>query len=386
MPFERKRATLLLDAGVRDKLQKISNSRTESAAHIERAQILLGYAGGESVSSIARRLRTNRPKVERCIDKALQFGALSALDDMPRSGRTPTITPEARAWVISLACQKPKDLSYSYELWTMRLLAKHAREHCVPAGHPSLARLARGTVSKILRQSKVRPHKITYYVERRDPEFEVKMAQVLYVYKQVELLRGKDQQASGMVAYLSYDEKPGIQAIANTSEDLLPVPGEHPDVYRDYEYKRHGTVSLLAGIDLLTGQVHGLVSSRHRSREFIEFLEMIDSKYPEQATIRIVLDNHSAHTSKETRKYLATAPNRFEFVFTPTHGSWLNLIESFFGKMARTFLRGIRVKSKAELVARIKQYLAEINQTPIVFRWKYALDSIVVEQAACHVI
>jgi len=382
MLFRRKRAMLLLENGVRDRLQKLSNSRTESASRVERAQILLGYAGGESVSSIARRLRTNRPKVERCIDKALGLGALAALSDMPRGGRTRTITPEARAWVLSLACRKPKDLGYSYELWTTRLLSQHIREHCVDAGHPSLARLARGTVSKMLRQSKIRPHKITYYLQRRDPEFESKMAQVLFVYKEVELASRKDDESADMVAYLSYDEKPGIQAIANTCEDLPPVPGEHTCVFRDYEYKRHGTVSLLAGIDLLTGRVHGLVKNRHRSVEFIEFLKLVDSKYPKQMVIRIVLDNHSAHTSKQTRGYLASVPNRFEFVLTPTHGSWLNLIESFFGKMANTFLRGIRVHSKAELVRRIEQYLAEINQTPVVFRWKYRLDSIVVEQAA----
>jgi len=382
MLLRRRRALLLLESEARDRLERISKSRTESASAVERAEMLLGYAGGESISSIARRFCTNRPKVERCVDKALAFGALAALSDMPRSGRSRTITPEARAWVVSLACQKPKDLGYSYELWTTRLLSQHIRKHCVDAGHPSLARLARGTVSKILRQSKIRPHKITYYVERRDPEFESKMAQVLFVYKEVQLASRKDDESADMVAYLSYDEKPGIQAIANTSEDLPPVPGKQASHFRDYEYKRHGTVSLLAGIDLLTGHVHGLVRSRHRSAEFIEFLKSVDSEYPKQMVIRIVLDNHSAHTSKETRKYLASVPNRFDFVLTPTHGSWLNLIESFFGKMANTFLRGIRVHSKAELVRRIEQYLAEVNQTPVVFRWKYALDSIVVQQAA----
>jgi len=376
MLTRRKRSVLLLDNDVQDRLLKVSKSRTEAASSVERAEMLLGYAGGETISSIAKRLGTNRPKVERCIDKALELGALAALSDIQRSGRTPDITPEARAWVVSLACQKPKDLGYSFELWTMRLLSQHVKSHCEQAGHPSLSRLARGTVSKILRQSKVRPYKITYYVERRDPEFESKMAQVLYVYKDVELLSQKDDNSSDMVAFLSYDEKPGIQAIANTCEDLPPVPGEHDSVFRDYEYKRHGTVSLLAGIDLLTGEVHGLVRNRHRSVEFIEFLKLVDSKYSKLMTIRIVLDNHSAHTSKETRKYLASVPNRFEFVFTPKHGSWLNLIESFFGKMAKTFLRGIRVKSKTELIRRIEQYLVEINQTPVVFRWKYGLDSI----------
>ena len=115
---------------------------------------------------------------------------------------------------------------------------------------------------------------------------------------------------------------------------------------------------------------------RHRSAEFIEFLRLVDVHYPAQARIRMVLDNHSAHISRETRTFLATVPNRFEFIFTPTHGSWLNLIESFFGKMAKTLLRGIRVQSKEELKTRIEMYLREVSEEPVVFRWKYKLETL----------
>jgi len=177
-------------------------------------------------------------------------------------------------------------------------------------------------------------------------------------------------------AILSYDEKPGIQAIGSTSPDLPPRPGCYSNLARDYEYVRHGTLSLLAGIDLLTGHIQAQVVERHRSREFIAFLENLDSYYPTQATIRIVLDNHSAHISKETRKYLSTKPNRFQFIFTPKHGSWLNLIESFFAKMTKSFLRGIRVDSKEELKQRLEQYINEINAEPVIFRWKYGLESL----------
>jgi transposase/plasmid stabilization system protein ParE len=357
-------------------LTALSNARTEPAGRVQRAQMLLGYAANESISSIARRLRTNRPKVERCVDKALEVGACASLADLPRSGRNRTITPEARTWVMDLACQKPKDLGYSYELWTTALLAKHVRKHADAAGHPSLRKLGRGTVSKILSQSAIRPHKISYYLERRDAEFETKMAHVLCVYKEVQLLREAGEAASELIAILSYDEKPGIQAIGVTAPDLLPVPGRYPNISRDHEYVRRGTVSLLAGIDLLTGQVHALVFDRHRSREFVLFLKKVDQAYPPAAKIRIVLDNHSAHISKETRAYLATVPNRFEFIFTPKHGSWLNLVESFFAKMAHSMLRAIRVASKDELKQRILKYLDEVNQEPVVFRWKYGLDSL----------
>ena len=154
---------------------------------------------------------------------------------------------------------------------------------------------------------------------------------------------------SDLMAVLSYDEKPGIQALERTGPDLPPAPGKHSAIGRDHEYIRHGTLSLLVGIDLLSGEVLGLVRKRHRSPEFIEFLQLADAHYPPGARIRLVLDNHSAHISKETRALLSTLPNRFELTFTPTHGSWLNLIESFFSKMAKTLLRGLRVSSSEGL-------------------------------------
>lgn len=375
MPFKRRRPELTITQEVQQKLEQISKSRTESASRIERAKMILEYSKGVTVSAIARQLSTNRPKVERCIDKALQLGALTALDDLPRSGKPPEITPEAKAWLVSLACQKPKELGYSFELWTNRLLAKHVREHCKKNGHPSLGKINRGTVSKILNKTDIRPHKITYYLERRDPDFARKMTQVLHVYKQVELIKQMGEDAP-QVTVVSYDEKPGIQAISSVAPDLPPVPGKYSCIARDYEYKRHGTLSLLAGIDLLNGQVHGMVADRHRSREFVQYLKMLDATYSKDITIRIILDNHSAHISKETRKYLATVPNRFDFVFTPTHGSWLNIIESLFAKMTKTFLRGIRVNSKDELKQRILKWIEELNESPVVFRWKWRLNTI----------
>jgi transposase len=329
------------------------------------------------VSAIARELRTNRPKVERCVDKGLQLGALAALGDLPRKGRPGTIPSEARAWVVSLACVKPKELGYPEEQWTTRLLASHVRAHCEQAGHPSLAKLARGTVSKILAGHRLRPHKIEYYLEKRDPEFDTKMAQVLVVYKLVELARQrKDAPKGPLTVFVSYDEKPGIQAIGGVAPDLPPKPGKHVGTGRDYEYQRHGTLTLMAGLDLMTGHIHRAVVERHRSREFVAFLRQLDRAYPAGARIRLVLDNHSAHVSKETRACLATMANRFEFVFTPKHGSWLNVVESFFAKLANTLLRGMRVESKQELQQRIERYIDRLNEDPVVFKWTCKMDEI----------
>ncbi len=201
------------------------------------------------------------------------------------------------------------------------------------------------------------------------------MAQVLHVYQQIEWTLEDGEFQPVWDVMLSYDEKPGIQAVENKAADLPPVPGKHTTIGRDSEYIRHGTLSLLAGIDLVTGEVIGAVEDRHRSREFVDFLKMLDDRYDSDLRIQIVLDNHSAHTSKETGAYLETVPNRFEFVFTPKHGSWLHIIEAFFAKMSKSFLRHIRVHSKEELKARIELYLQEVNENPIPFRWKYGLES-----------
>jgi transposase len=149
----------------------------------------------------------------------------------------------------------------------------------------------------------------------------------------------------------------------------------HATFAREFEYERHGTVSLLAGIDLLSGKVYALVRDRHRSREFIEFLKLLDAAYLAHTAIKLILDNHSAHISRETRAWIAQQPaHRFEFTFTPTHGSWLNLIEGFFSKLTRSVLRQIRVASKQELKNRLMAAVGYFNRVPVVHTWTYKLD------------
>jgi len=372
-----RRPGLVLTLGERHLLEEVSRSRTIAVAEWERAQIMLRFADGTGVAALARELRTHQKKVIRCLDRAAELGIEAALKDRPGRGRKPVITPEARAWLLSVACQKPVELGYSHELWTIRLLAWHVRGHAVAAGHPCLQHIAPSTVSRTL-SGRIQPHRIEYYLEKRDPDFDRKMADVLHVYKEVALLRESGPATdNSLLAVLSYDEKPGLQAIENTAPDLPPGPG-HASVGRDHEYVRHGTMTLMAAIDLLDGHVLGSVVERHTSAAFIDFLARLDAHYPATTTIRVVLDNHSIHVSRETCAYLATRPNRFELVFTPKHGSWLNLIESFFGKMAKSMLRGLRVCSRAELKRRIELYFEELNRDPVIFRWKYGLDELAV--------
>jgi transposase len=257
--------------------------------------MLLHYRDNPSCHAVGRAVGVTHQTVQRCLARAIRFGVMAALDDSPRPGKEPEITVPARAWLVSLACRKAKEVGYPHELWTTRLLARHSREHGPAAGHASLVRIAQGTVCKLLAEQEVKPHKVRYYLERRDPEFEAKMAEVLGVYQEVAILRAAEasaakvageadtaaiEKAAPNVAFVSYDERPGIQAIANTAPDLLPVAGKHACVARDHEYKRLGTLSLLAGIDLLTGQVHATVEDRHRSREFVGFLQKLDTSLP----------------------------------------------------------------------------------------------------------
>jgi transposase len=365
------RAALALAPDQRRTLEELSASRTAPAREVERAKVLLGYAAGTSITELQRQLGFSRPMIYRCVDKALAAGVQMGLKDKYHRPHEPEITDEAKAWVMSLACTKPKDHGLAAELWTISALAKFVSEGAQAAGFARLANAGKSTVWRILDGNDIKPHKIRYYLEKRDPDFDRKMQEVLMVYRDVSIYsEGAAHDARPNPIYtVSVDEKPGVQAIGLTAPDLPPLPGKASAVARDYEYVRRGTVSILAGIDLHSGQIFANVEDRHRSVEFIALLKRLDEHYPQDAIIRIVLDNHSAHISKETVAYLATRPGRFEYVHTPKHGSWLNLIECAFSKMARTFLRHIRVKSIDELKERILKGIAEFNATPVVFRW-----------------
>ena len=367
----------------REYLERQTRARTIQAQTVTRARILLLRADSVSIDAIADKVGINRCSVMLCLKKFKEGGIENALFDAPGRGRNAEITDEEKAWIINIACQKPIDFGYAAETWTYAKLTSHINKTAEAAGYTRLSTIHKSTVHKILDETDIKPHKITYYCENRDPNFDSKMHNVLLVYKQLEMQFDESGKLiiseDTPIHVLSYDEKPGIQAIATTSDDLMPNE-KHPSINRDYEYKRLGTLSLLAAIDLQTGEAIPLVRDKYSSTEYIEFLKLLDDKYPKGDKIRIVLDNLKVHTSEATRKYLATVPGRFEFVFTPKHGSWLNMVESFFSKMTRQMLRGIRVKSKEELTNRIYRYFVEINEEPIVFHWKYNLDDIDVSE------
>ena len=381
----RKAKVLQLSSEDRDYLEQQTRARTIQAQTVNRARILLLKADGLSVADIADKVGLNRKSVMLCIEKYVAGGVENALFDAPGRGRNPEISDEEKAWIINIACQKPTAFGYSAETWTYARLTSHINTTAEAAGYTRLSTIHKSTVRNILDDAEIKPYRIRYYCENRDPEFESKMHNILLVYKQLSFQFDEEghfipwEDDEEVVHVLSYDEKPGIQAIATTAEDLLP-DDSHSTISRDYEYKRLGTLSLLTGIDLQTGEAIPLVSETHTSKDYIEFLKILDAKYPAGDKIRLVLDNLAVHTSEETRKYLTTVPGRFEFVFTPKHGSWLNMVEGFFSKMTKQMLRGIRVKSKQELADRIYRYFEEVNAEPVVFHWKYKLDDIDISQ------
>lgn len=370
MSRKSERAMLVLNEGQRSNLLSIANSRKAPLREVQRAKILLHYSEGMPIVDIEQSVHVSRPTIYKWVDRALAVGLEEGLRDKYHRPREPVITDEAKAWVVNIACRKPGEFGYAAEMWTRSGLAAHVRQHALEAGHDCLTRAAKATIQRILDEHMVRPHKMAYYLERRDPEFEQKMAEVLCVYREVFLQNETMPGETLPMITVSVDEKPGVQAIKSIAPDLLPGPGKQSRVLRDYEYKRLGTLSILAALDLHDGHVICQVHDRHRSSEFIMLLKELDEYYPKGIVIRVILDNHSAHISRETMKYLAGRPGRFVYVHTPKHGSWLNLVETLFGKMTRTFLKNIRVNSKAELKERILAGIQEINASPVVHRWK----------------
>ncbi len=365
----------------RELLETLVRTRTLQAQVVTRARIILLKADGESIDSIADKVALNRNSVMLCLKKYKEGGIENAIYDAPGRGRNPEITDDEKSWIIDTACRKPTEFGYAAETWTYAKLTSHINVSAETAGHARLSTITKTSIKKILDAAEIKPFRIRYYCENRDPDFEGKMHNILVVYKQLSLRFDENGKLIPLddgepeTHTVSYDEKPGIQAIATTTPDLPPTR-ENGVTMRDYEYVRHGTVSLLAAIDLLTGEAIPLVRDTHKSSDFIEFLKLLDSKYPKGDKIRLVLDNHTAHTSKETRKFLSMVPGRFEFIFTPKHGSWLNMIEGFFGKMTHQMLRGIRVESKEELCERIYRYFDEVNKVPVIHHWHYRMDEI----------
>ena len=233
---------LVLSTEDHNRLESIVRTRTLQAQVVSRARILLLKESGDSVDAIADKVDLNRNSVLLCLKKFREGGVENAIYDAPGRGRNAEITDDEKAWIINVACQKPTDFGYSAETWTYAKLTAHINKTAESAGYTRLSTITKTSVKNILDAANIKPHRIQYYCENRDPDFDAKMHQVLLVYKQIELLFDENGElfipaGEQDVHTVSYDEKPGIQAIATTSPDLPPTV-KNGTIKRDYEYKR----------------------------------------------------------------------------------------------------------------------------------------------------
>lgn len=179
----RKRDLLNLEPDELQELESISKSRTAPFAQVKRASILLRYSRNESINSIAKNEQTSRPTVGRCIDKALSEGVMTALFDLPRPGRPPLISDQDKAWVIDLACSRPSDLGYDVQRWTFSRLASYIRRNCIKQGHPSLQKISKSAVHKILREAEIDPNRTRYFFDPKDNDTVFRIARMLYLHR-----------------------------------------------------------------------------------------------------------------------------------------------------------------------------------------------------------
>jgi transposase len=353
-------------------LSELAGSLTAARREVERARILLAYADGKLPTEIQRLHGVSRPTIYKCIDKALAAGVTAGLKDRHHRAHAPQISEAAKAWVAGLACRKPKDLGLEAEAWTLATLTDYVTSHANAAGFARLASAGKATVWRILDTHALKPRSVRNFQGRRDAESRRTIAEVLLLYYDVSL-RQIDAVHDALPVPLyavSVNDRLGGQTPDTNAPAPPPGPGQAcgtpPPAHMQ---TRHGTLSVLVALDLHTGEIIVSVEPRHASTEFTSLLQRLHAHYPAKARIRLVLDQNDAHISRETMAWLADHPGRFDYVHTPRHGPWLNLVEVTFSKLVHNTLYHVRVPSLNGLRQHILKYADEANAHPVRFRW-----------------
>lgn len=367
MQATQKREAIVLNEEQVQRLQTILSSKTGSRSAVVRARVLLRYTRGEPIKAIARHEGVSRPTVQLCIDKALSGGIETAIQDLARPGRPRSITPEGRAWVMHLACSRPMDHGYQAEIWTLSQLTTHIKKHALQAGHGCLEHASKYMIRRIIKESPQSPHNVAYYFDKESLEASNETASVLFVSKEVQLFRSPllTPSAAHSEGKNGNSSRKAIQPFELTA-DLAPELRSHPLWFRDHEQQPVGEITLMVGIDLLDGRIVALVHNKSRNHGIGDFLKTMDSFYPSTWRIRIVPGSAAAALSRNNMKVFRNYPNRFELDESRSEGLWLSLLEVFFTRMITSFLRSLRVGSKAELIHHLNQYLDEINLLTVV--------------------
>jgi len=337
-----------LRRGDRRRLIRLVKKRTTPQRLAERAKIVLGSADGRSSSVICAQVGVTKPTVRQWLDRYEAGGIDALLEDRPRSGRPRTITAEDEAEIVRMTLEeKPENATH----WSCRLMAEAA------GVHPT-------TVSRIWRAHGLQPHRIEYFKLSTDPQFVEKLRDVVGLYV--------DPPERAVV--LAFDEKSQIQALDRTQPGLPLKKGRAGTMTHDY--KRHGTTTLFAALDVATGEVLHECMPRHRHQEFLKFLRKIERSVPPELDIHVILDNYATHKHPTVKAWLERHP-RVQFHFIPTSSSWLNLVERFFSELTTRQLKRLAVSSVPELIATIEAYIGRRNDNPTPFVWTASAKSII---------
>jgi transposase len=339
-------AELVITAEEKGALERWSRRPKSAQALARRSRIVLECAQGESNTAVARKLGITKQTVGKWRSRFLER-RLDGLLDEPRPGTPRKVGDEEVERVLTLTLEStPRDATH----WSTRSLAAEAG-------------LSRSTVSRIWRAFALQPHRSETFKLSKDPLFVEKVRDIAGLY-----LNPPER-----ALVLCVDEKSQIQALDRT-QPLLPMrPGQVER--RTHDYKRHGTTSLFAALDVKTGKVIGEFHRRHRSAEFRKFLDTIDQAVPSRLDVHLVMDNYGTHKTAVIRNWLAKRP-RFHVHFTPTSASWINLVERWFAALTEKQIRRGTHRSVRELETAIKRYLALTNESPRPFVWSKTADEI----------
>jgi transposase len=338
-----------LRRGERTTLEQWVRARTTPRRLVERAQIVLASADGHSGEAICARLGVSRPTVTRWLDRYDADGAPGLVADRPRSGRPKAITPEHEAAIIDTTLHGlPPDGGTH---WSTRLMAAQVGVH-------------QTTVSRLWRAHGLKPHQIAYFKISTDPDFVAKLRDVVGLYV--------DPPKRAVV--FSFDEKSQIQALDRTQPGLPLKKGRAGTFTHDF--KRHGTTTLFAALDVATGHIQHACLPRHRRDEFLRFMTRVEQRVPNGLSVHVILDNYATHKTPEVKRWLRQHP-RVHFHFTPTSASWLNLVERFFSELTTRQLRRLAVTSVRQLEHAIHQYIHRRNTNPTPFAWTASVRSII---------
>jgi len=328
-------------------LEAITLDRNRPQKHAERARVVLGSTAGDPVQRVAAQLGVSRPMIWRWQQRFAEAGVEGLLRDKTRKPGKPPSAAETVARVVALTCANPP---HQATHWTGRAMA-------------SAAGISLSSVQRIWAAHKLQPHRVRSFKRSRDPAFAAKLTDIVGLYL--------DPPAHAVV--LSIDEKSQIQALDRTQPGLPLKPGRCGTMTHDY--KRYGTTTLFAALNVLDGKVIGRCMQQHRHQEFIRFLNEVERAVPAGKLVEAVVDNYATHKHPKVKAWLERHP-RWTFHFTPTSGSWLNAVENFFSVLTRKRIRRGSFHSLVDLQAAIKRYLAEHNSQPKPFVWKASAASI----------